>query len=228
MIIGFVSDAHGCVEALDKALDILMRQGAQQIYHLGDSLGYIPGWAAADRLRDLGIPSLCGNHEQMLLKNAIQQDKDQILGLGLTRRMATHQQLQWASTLPSALSVEDSGPPILLVHGSPRDPVNEYIYPDTSLENLNPGRAVAVFMGHTHRPCIRNFQGVQFVNVGSCTLPRDQERLGCVCLWNTETRIARLERFCVGEEVRRAGERCIVHRTIFAKINALIDAPFTN
>lgn len=224
MILGFVSDAHGCVEALDKALDVLARRGAEQVFHLGDSIGYFPGWAAADRLRDLKIPSLLGNHEQMLAEGTTDPDKDRILGLELTNGMATPEQLRWASTLPSSLTIGSDSAPILLVHGSPSDPINGYVYPDTPLDGLDPGNAMAVFMGHTHHPCIRESGGVLFVNVGSCALPRDEKRLGCVCLWDTKARTARLERFGIGREARRAAERCRVHGQILAKISTMPDS----
>ena len=221
MILGFVSDSHGCVEALDKALEILRHHGAQRVYHLGDSVGYFPGWRAADRLRELGVPSLLGNHEEMLLQARFDSIKDEMYRLAETRREGGAARLGWVEDLPRTLSVEEGGSVVMLVHGSLSDPVWEYVYPDTPLDGFDPSGAEAVVMGHTHRPCLRRCKGVRFMNAGSCALPRDEEGLGAVCLWDTETGEGQILRFTVGLEVRLAAGRTRVHPGIRERIEAL-------
>src|SRR3954453_12739069 len=67
MVIGLLSDAHGNLEAFAKARRVLDHFGAAQIYFLGDSVGYLPGADVATLIVELGIPSILGNHEAMLL-----------------------------------------------------------------------------------------------------------------------------------------------------------------
>ncbi len=221
MILGFLSDCHGCVEALDKALELLREAGAEQVFHLGDSVGYFPGWAAADRLRAEDVPCLLGNHEHMLLNETWERERDEIYGFGETLAQATPQRLAWLASLPASLRLAPGRTKALLVHGSPRDPVSEYVYPDSPLDGLDPGEASVVLMGHTHRPFIRERQGILFVNVGSCALPRDDSGLGSACLWNTEDGQPTLVRFPVGDEVRRAAERCLVHPKVLKRAETL-------
>ena len=78
--------------------------------------------------------------------------------------------------LPSDLRFEMGTQRIRLVHGSPRK-VNEYLFENKpqSLYNRLAGSAecdVLVF-GHTHKPWIHTYGGVQFVNCGSVGKPKD-------------------------------------------------------
>jgi putative phosphoesterase len=63
-----------------------------------------------------------------------------------------------------------------LVHGSPRK-VNEYLFEDKPArlyERLAAAEDADVLVfGHTHKPWIREFAGVLFVNCGSVGKPKD-------------------------------------------------------
>ncbi len=221
MILGFVSDSHGCVEALDKALDVLRRSGADRVYHLGDSIGYFPGWAAADSLRELEVPSLRGNHEAMLLSPGPKPELDDVCAIGQARDEATSDQMDWAASLPVTLRFEEHGRQVIMMHGSPRDPVWEYVQPDAPLDGYAVEEARAVVMGHTHRSCLRWCKGVCFMNAGSCALPRDEEQLGSVCVWDTKEQTGRILKFTVGREARLAATRTPVHSQIQQRIETL-------
>lgn len=78
--------------------------------------------------------------------------------------------------LPFDLHFEVGGTAVHLVHGSPRK-VNEYLFEDkpASLYERLAASAdcdVLVF-GHTHKPWIREYGGVLFVNCGSVGKPKD-------------------------------------------------------
>jgi predicted phosphodiesterase len=70
------------------------------------------------------------------------------------------------------------------VHGSPKS-VNQYLYPDTKLEEFANIEYDIILMGHTHRPFLRNEYDKTFLNVGSVGLPRDVGNLGCFVVLNT-------------------------------------------
>jgi putative phosphoesterase len=218
MILGFLSDSHGCFEALEKGLEALRRHGAEQIFHLGDSVGYFPGWSAADALRRESIPCLKGNHEAMLLLDEQDPAKDPMTQLGTTARQASPVQLKWVSQLPQSLRIEQDNVRILLVHGSPREPLREYIYPDTSLEPFFDVDADVVVMGHTHRADLREVGGKTFINTGSCALPRHPGGLGSAAVLDTGTGHGELIRFPIGNETRKAAARLSLHEAIVNRI----------
>ncbi len=81
-----------------------------------------------------------------------------------------------------------------LVHGSPRK-VNEYLFEDkpASLYERLAGQAdcdVLVF-GHTHKPWVREYGGVLFVNCGSVGKPKDGDpRAAFAVLEDADGRLA--------------------------------------
>src|SRR5690348_6939565 len=62
---GFLSDAHGNVEGFEAALSVLDRVGVDELYYLGDAVGYLPGAAVVGSLRRSGARAIMGNHEAM-------------------------------------------------------------------------------------------------------------------------------------------------------------------
>ncbi len=102
-----------------------------------------------------------------------------------------------------------------LVHGSPRK-VNEYLFEDkpaSLYERLAAGEHDRVLMfGHTHKPWIREYRGVLFVNCGSVGKPKDgDQRAGFAILTASGDQIeARIERVpydaeTVARQVAEAG-----------------------
>lgn len=213
MTIGLLADSHGCVEALEAGLDVLHQANATLIFHLGDCVGYFDGLAALDRLRALKITCLLGNHESMLLNENWTPDKEDILRLGATRKRADEETLEWVASLSTSKRIKLGSVDILLVHGSPQDPVHEYVYPDTPLQNLGGHGASVVAMAHTHRPFVREQAGVLYVNVGSCALPRDGSGLGCVCTID-EAGVPAFHHYPIEDLLRRAANRCGAHDSV--------------
>jgi len=212
MMIGLLSDAHGNLEAFEKALGVLERLGAEKIYFLGDSVGYLPGAEVASRIVELGLPSVLGNHEAMLLDPEC----------GRSGRDTVYRLVQTAAAMPSRVRRAIEGWPqrrelqlgcgrAVLVHGSPADHLWGYVYPDTDLMGFarEPSlEGALVFMGNTHRPFVKKVGAATFVNVGSCGLPRDVGHLGACCLLDDRTGEARIIRFDIGAETAAALRRC--------------------
>jgi predicted phosphodiesterase len=57
-------------------------------------------------------------------------------------------------------------------HGSPVNPLEGYVYPDSSLNSIGSMTEKFIFLGHTHYKMNRNWAGVRFVNPGSLGQPR--------------------------------------------------------
>ena len=208
MKIGFLSDAHGNVEAASRGLRVLEQHGVDQIYFLGDAVGYIPGIDVLSFLRTNAIPCLKGNHEVMLQSPAA--DREDVYQVGLTAAAMSEDLREWVAGWPAYRRLEFANADILLVHGSPRDPTFEYVYPDCDLDQFERPCGTVTVMGHTHRPFIRKASsGALFVNAGSCGLPRDAGDLGSAAILDLTNNEARILRFAIGDAsrgaVRRAG-----------------------
>ena len=60
-----------------------------------------------------------------------------------------------------------------MIHGSPEDPLNGRIYPDTPINKKDFTPFDYVFSGHTHHAVLRKVDNTFYVNVGSIGQPRD-------------------------------------------------------
>jgi putative phosphoesterase len=195
-LIGVLSDAHGNGPAFDLAISLLESLGATSFRFLGDAVGYIPSPSVLRSLRKLGSRVRClqGNHEQMLLSGKADATREPIYQLfGPAAGISADDLVMIAGWETSRVEVVDTRS-VLLIHGSPTKPCTGYVYPDSDLSAFLP-RAETVFMGHTHYPFIRHHGGVQYVNVGSCGLPRDDGRFGSAALYDSVDGQVRIVRF---------------------------------
>ncbi len=220
MLVGVFSDAHGHDEAFDRARDLLLSEGCERLFFLGDSVGYIPSAGVVQRLRDQqDITSLKGNHDAMLLAGSVPAAKEAAYLFDVTAAKLTRADVAFLTTLESRCEAVLDGRRCLFVHGSPIDPLDGYVYPDTELAGLAVGDWDVVFMGHTHRPFVRHCEGRQFVNVGSCGLPRDDVAEGAACVYDTSTGEARILRFPIGDSAARVKRLYDLHPAVVAYLD---------
>lgn len=175
MRLALISDIHGNLPALKACLAEIARRRCDQTFCLGDVFGYFPdGYACLDLLKQASIECLMGNHEAMLLGGLPLTDaKDEVYRLRDQReRLDPELRRELDSWLPYAIR-EIDGQRLLMVHGSPWQPLTEYIYPDADFARFETLPFDAVFMGHTHRPLVTRTPRNLLCNVGSCGLPRD-------------------------------------------------------
>lgn len=199
--IGVLSDAHGHGPAFALAVDVLIRAGAERLVFLGDAVGYIPSTHVLDAIATLGteIQCIAGNHDQMLLSLA-SNERDEVYRHTQVRSLLLPHQRKMIASWPDQIT--DSSNSILFVHGSPTDPTNGYVYPDSDLTRFA-SDTKWVLMGHTHRPFVRWHNRTCYVNVGSCGLPRDDGRFGSVCLLDVANNQAKILRFDISEATRK-------------------------
>jgi diadenosine tetraphosphatase ApaH/serine/threonine PP2A family protein phosphatase len=94
-----------------------------------------------------------------------------------TRRHINQESLQYLSPLIPIAKTELNGKRVALFHGSPSDPLSEYVYPDIS--DLSADRLIQradaeiVLLGHTHVPMAFFTQNMVLANPGSVGQPRD-------------------------------------------------------
>jgi predicted phosphodiesterase len=145
-----MSDIHANIEALDAVL--AAAPSVDEVWHLGDVVGYGPEPdAVVGRLRDIGAVGVRGNHDAAALGgDEIESfNVDARRAMEWTRTAITDPTKAWLASLPERLVRGDW----TLVHGSPRDPIWEYITSSpvarAAFSDLETAHGLH---GHTHVP----------------------------------------------------------------------------
>jgi diadenosine tetraphosphatase ApaH/serine/threonine PP2A family protein phosphatase len=146
-----VSDIHANLAALEAVLADAEPFDYEAVWCLGDTVGYgpEPGECIA-RLRLLKARAVVGNHDWAVIGRMDAEDfnREARRGVLWTREQLGAESLAWLSSLSSEPIVEGD---YTLTHGSPRDPVWEYIlYPSVVHANLTYFDTPFCLVGHTH------------------------------------------------------------------------------
>jgi predicted phosphodiesterase len=201
-----ISDIHGNLEALEVVLEDIKAQGITEVFCLGDIIGYGPNpRECIDRVREECKITLLGNHDQGAMfdpdgfnigaERAIFWTREQLECP--TDRLNNERRWEFLGELPRSHRFGF----YLFVHGSPRNPLSEYIFPEDIYNHRKMERLFQLvgrycFQGHTHVPGIftESFQffapdevdleyslgeGKLMINVGSVGQPRDGDNRAC-------------------------------------------------
>jgi predicted phosphodiesterase len=190
MKIAILSDVHGNQPALNAVMKRISELGCERIYCLGDVFGYFPdGQACFTELVAARAEFLLGNHEAMLMGLLpIPQERESVYRLSRDRAGLTGPVRDVLGSLLPYRSVKlSTGKRILMVHGSPWNPLQGYVYPDADLSRFGSLPYDCAFMGHTHRAFMKTERGVRMVNPGSCGLPRDNARQAGFAMYDSAT-----------------------------------------
>lgn len=150
-----VSDIHGNFDALQAVLeDARSRGGVDAVWNLGDTVGYgaEPG-RCLQYLAELQAVSVAGNHDLAAIGRIPVSDFNPFAAAAIvwTGNQLTAEHKAYIAGLP--LRWEQDG--CTLVHGSPRDPVWEYVLSeDVAGENFPLFATPVCLLGHTHIPTI--------------------------------------------------------------------------
>lgn len=210
MRIGFISDIHGNLPALNTVLDHMDKQGIETKVCLGDIVGYgaFPN-ECVERVVGACKYIIRGSHDDACV------DLNKSIGFNPLAKQA----IDWTSKHTSASNKDflenleygyltDEG--FMFVHGSPSYPF-AYIFdtPDAAVA-FNQEEFNVAFVGHTHVPIVwthggtfikpRFSQGTEasftttldkekrhIINVGSVGQPRDNDNRACYTVFDTET-----------------------------------------
>lgn len=162
-----ISDIHANHAAFEAVLADIEEQGCEDIYCLGDIIGYGPDPRKCITLAAKCSLNLLGNHEEAVLfgpigfnpkaKAAIDWTKEQ---LSLDGEEEENREM-WNFIGSLAKSHKEGD--IFYVHGSPRDPTREYVFKqdirdvskmDTLFSSPPDFEWKVCFAGHTHHPGI--------------------------------------------------------------------------
>jgi predicted phosphodiesterase len=185
--IALLADVHGNPIALERCLAKVRGMGVDGIHVMGDVVGYLPGeQACLQMLRGEGFAFQRGNHEEMLVSpTAEARARDQVYQLAAVRARMSPTAMQTVAAWPSRRELMLSGRRVLLVHGSPEDPLYGYVYPDSDLSGFRALPYQAVLMAHTHRPFVARVGDTVVANVGSVGLPRDVGALSSLAVYDS-------------------------------------------
>lgn len=200
MKVGVFSDIHANWHALQAVLE-----DAGDI-EAGLCLGDVVGYGAEpnrclDEIRERGWPTLVGNHDRACTDERILSwfNEEAAEVIRWTRDRLGEERLAWLASLPE--TIEQDG--ALLVHGSPRDPIFEYVLDiGTAFVNLELLDGRPCLHGHTHvagyfYPSGESVEhaywlgrirvaGPALINPGSVGQPRDGIREASYGVWDTE------------------------------------------
>jgi putative phosphoesterase len=178
MRIGVISDIHSNYDALQAVLSAMGDHDA--LVCLGDLVGYgaQPNEVVSE-IRSLRPKAIVmGNHDYAIstgdtsgfVQHAVQ-------AVEWTRKNISPENLSYVASLRAKATCTIDGTKIALAHGSPRDPLNEYVYPDTAefiLRSLvEDSGGTILLLGHSHVPFVRKFNSMLLGNPGGVGQPRD-------------------------------------------------------
>ncbi len=152
MRIGIVSDVHSNLTALEA---VLQDMGAvDAVWCLGDFVGYgpYPNECIA-LLRDRGGAAIAGNHDLAAIGTISTRDfnKDAAAATKWTTKNLTSEAHQYLASLQP---ISEAGG-VTLAHGSPRDPIWEYVLDSrVAWANLSELPTELCLVGHTHIPSV--------------------------------------------------------------------------
>jgi putative phosphoesterase len=183
MKIAIISDIHSNLEALETVVREIEKDKIDQIYCLGDIVGYGP---SPNECIDI-IKSVTDKVVMMLFNSYARESTE------WTRRMIKDENYEYLLNLPLKISDKD----LLFVHSTPLIPEDwSYILTQHSAEkHFNYFTEIACFIGHSHRPeMFRSIDNRLIVNVGSVGQPRDGNPKSCYVVWETDTNEFELKR----------------------------------
>ena len=215
MRIAVISDIHANLHALDAVLAQLDDAQPDEIWNLGDTVGYGPRpneCCAAAQQR--AVISLVGNHDLAALgsDNVAVEDfnPEAAAAAAWTSQALTPESRAFLEALGPTASREGAE----LYHGSPRDPVWEYVLTvEAAQAALNVTEAPIVLVGHSHVPLALQAEGDGvhgglaragteldlsagrwLINPGSVGQPRDGDPRAAYCLLDLEEGSASFKR----------------------------------
>jgi diadenosine tetraphosphatase ApaH/serine/threonine PP2A family protein phosphatase len=167
MKLAVISCIHGNSAALNAVLSDIDHHSPDNIYCLGDLVGYGPEPnAVIETIRALNIPTCQGCWDEDIVEGldacecsypSLLAEKRGKLAHEWTNQTILSENRQFLAQLPLSLRAGN----LCFVHGSPNSQ-HEYLLPDidafTALERVMSAGAEVLFCGHTHVPYVRTFQ----------------------------------------------------------------------
>ena len=178
MIIAVISDIHSNLPALEAVINKLPKY--DELFCLGDIVGYgpQPNEVTARLLELRPSVTLIGNHDYAVVSGDVRGfSANAATAVEWTREKLDRVSRDYLAALKPSARVEREGCTFALFHGSPLDPLNEYVFPGlpatAGRRLMQIASARIVLLGHTHMPMLYRFEDCVLANPGSVGQPRD-------------------------------------------------------
>lgn len=177
MKIAVISDIHGNIYSLIRALQDIDNEKVDTIICLGDLVGYGPNPnEVVAMIKRRNILCLRGNYDTSVVDNEysyIRETDINSFSLPWTFNELREQNKYFLSNLPTSISLDINNKKILFVHGSPNK-LNEYLFEDgeNTANIMNSMECDILVCAHTHIPSIKKFGSKTYINCGSIGKPK--------------------------------------------------------
>lgn len=192
MLVCIASDIHSNYIALKEMLG----ETDYDLYIIaGDIIGYYT-WPneVVGALAQLPVKAVRGNHDEAAVTGDTSWfNRTAALALEWNRNHLTAETAGYLSRLPTTLEFEFDGKKFFVCHGSPRDPLYEYVYPDM-VGSLELPDVDILILGHTHIQFHRRLGGLDVLNPGSVGQPRDGDPRLAYAVYDTRADELQLKR----------------------------------
>lgn len=186
MRILLLADIHGnwpALQAIQEQYDFCL--------FVGDLVDYGPQpRECLHWVRRHAFLSVRGNHDHAVAQRAATNGRNGLKYLThITRQLSSQllnsEELRFLAQQPVSRYVTLGDARFLLVHGTPRDPLDEYAPADAELwtRRLAGVDADFVVVGHTHLPYVLTVAGRTVINPGSVGQPRDGDPRASYAIW---------------------------------------------
>ena len=210
-----IADIHANLAAFRAVLDHIERRGGvEEIWCLGDVVGYGPDpCQCIELLRQYNHVCIAGNHDWAAIGKAALSEfnPDAAIACRWTAQQLSPEDIKYLESLPEIIQKED----FTLVHGSPRQPIWEYLISVSSAkENFAYFQSQFCLVGHSHMPMVFKYDETgtcsfsQFmpnvglalgksrliINPGGVGQPRDGNPQASYAIYDSEAKVIRLYR----------------------------------
>ena len=210
-----IADIHSNLAAFTAVLDDIKHQGeTEEVWCLGDIIGYGPDpRQCIELLRQRNHTAVAGNHDLAVTGKISTFDfnPEAAAACHWTAEQLSPEDIDYLSSLPLVLQKDD----FTLTHGSPREPVWEYLLSTSAAEeNFAYFQSQFCLVGHSHVPlvfeyneahtcCLSEFpidaeialaKNRLIINPGGVGQPRDGDPRASYAIYDSETRTIRHHR----------------------------------
>jgi predicted phosphodiesterase len=225
-----LADIHANLTAFTAVLeDIRDRGGVEEIWCLGDVVGYGPDpHQCIELLREHNHVCIAGNHDLAAIGkvDTAYFNPDAAAACHWTAQQLSSEDIKYLESL--SLVIE--GGDFTLAHGSPREPVWEYLLSASSAkENFAYFKSKFCLVGHSHVPLVFRYseggdcsispflsnvglvlgESQLIINPGGVGQPRDGDPRASYAIYDTEVRTIRIYR--VPYDIRATQARMVEH-----------------
>ncbi|TMK21433.1 MAG: metallophosphoesterase family protein [Actinobacteria bacterium] len=224
MRVAVLSDVHSNIEALDAVLAAADEARCERVIVLGDIVGYGPDPdAVIDRLREREAVAIAGNHDLAAIGAFDVRWFNEVASAAIawTSETMSPEGKDYLGSLRPTRDTEHG----LLVHGSVRDPVAEYVLSaEEATASFDLAGFTVAFFGHTHLPTVfrRRSDGHvtgwvmdegeevvlapgerYMLNPGSVGQPRDRDPRASFLVWEGERAVGHRVVYPIEETARK-------------------------